>query len=56
MMSIWFKSPVNHQTLGKRIDETLRDLGLSGARVPIAVEDKGTIAASGRDRVEFAAL
>ena len=41
------------RTLGKRIDETLRDLGLSGAHVPIAVEDKGTLAASGRDRVRF---
>jgi DNA repair protein RecN (Recombination protein N) len=41
------------RTLGKRIDETLRDLGLSGAHVPIAVEDKGALAASGRDRVRF---
>jgi DNA repair protein RecN (Recombination protein N) len=41
------------RTLGKRIDETLRDLGLSGARVPIAVEDKGSLAASGRDRVRI---
>jgi DNA repair protein RecN (Recombination protein N) len=41
------------RTLGKRIDETLRDLGLSGARMPIAVEDRGTLGASGRDRVRF---
>ena len=41
------------RALGKRIDETLRDLGLSGARVPIAVEDRGTLGPSGRDRVRF---
>jgi DNA repair protein RecN (Recombination protein N) len=41
------------RTLGKRIDETLRDLGLSGARVPIAVEDRGALGPSGRDRVRF---
>ena len=41
------------RTLGKRIDETLRDLGLSGARVPIAIEDRGTLGANGRDRVLF---
>jgi DNA repair protein RecN (Recombination protein N) len=41
------------RTLAKRIDETLRDLGLSGARVPIAVEDRGTMGSSGRDRVRF---
>ena len=41
------------RTLGKRIDETLRDLGLAGAHVPIAVEDRGTLGASGRDRVRF---
>ncbi len=41
------------RTLARRIDETLRDLGLSGARVPIAVEDRGTAVASGRDRVRF---
>jgi DNA repair protein RecN (Recombination protein N) len=41
------------RTLAKRIDETLRDLGLSGAHVPIAVEDRGAVGASGRDRVRF---
>jgi DNA repair protein RecN (Recombination protein N) len=41
------------RTLGKRIDETLRDLGLSGARVPIAVEDRETLGGKGRDRVRF---
>ena len=41
------------RVLAKRIDETLRDLGLSGARVPIAIEDRGTLVASGRDRVRF---
>ena len=41
------------RTLAKRIDEALRDLGLSGARVPIAVEDRGTLGGSGRDRVRF---
>jgi DNA repair protein RecN (Recombination protein N) len=41
------------RTLAKRIDETLRDLGMSGARVPIAVEDRGSISSSGRDRVRF---
>jgi DNA repair protein RecN (Recombination protein N) len=39
--------------LGKRIDETLRDLGLAGARVPIAVEDRESLGGSGRDRVRF---
>jgi DNA repair protein RecN (Recombination protein N) len=41
------------RSLGKRIDETLRDLGLSGARMPIAVEDRGGLGPSGRDRVRF---
>ncbi len=41
------------RTLAKRIDETLRDLGLSGARVPIAVEDRESMGGSGRDRVRF---
>jgi DNA repair protein RecN (Recombination protein N) len=41
------------RTLAKRIDETLRDLGLSTAHVPIAVEDRGTLGPSGRDRVRF---
>jgi DNA repair protein RecN (Recombination protein N) len=41
------------RTLGKRIDETLRDLGLAGARVPIAVEDRESLGSSGRDRVRF---
>jgi DNA repair protein RecN (Recombination protein N) len=41
------------RSLGKRIDETLRDLGLSGARVPIVVETKETMSSKGRDRVRF---
>lgn len=41
------------RSLGKRIDETLRDLGLSGARVPIAVDDRGALGPTGCDRVRF---
>jgi len=41
------------RTLSKRIDETLRDLGLSGAHVPLAIEDRGALGPSGRDRVRF---
>jgi DNA repair protein RecN (Recombination protein N) len=41
------------RTLGKRIDETLDDLGLPGARVPITVEARDVLSPSGRDRVRF---
>jgi DNA repair protein RecN (Recombination protein N) len=41
------------RTLGKRIDETLRDLGLAGAHVSIQVEDRESVASRGRDRVRF---
>lgn len=41
------------RTLGKRIDETLRDLGLAGARVSVVVEDRESLGAKGRDRVRF---
>jgi len=39
--------------LGRRIDETLRDLGLSGARVTVLVEDRESLGSKGRDRVRF---
>ncbi|HJX62400.1 MAG TPA: DNA repair protein RecN [Polyangia bacterium] len=41
------------RVLGRRMDETLRDLGLAGARVPIAVEDRGEPGPRGKDRVRF---
>jgi DNA repair protein RecN (Recombination protein N) len=41
------------RTLGKRIDETLHDLGLAGARVPIAVEEREQVGPRGMDRVRF---
>jgi DNA repair protein RecN (Recombination protein N) len=41
------------RTLSRRIDETLRDLGLPGARMPIAVEEKESLGNKGRDRVHF---
>lgn len=41
------------RTLGKRIDETLHDLGLAGARVSVVVEDRETLGSKGRDRVRF---
>jgi len=41
------------RTLGKRIDETLGDLGLPGARVPIAIEQREAVGAKGHDRVRF---
>jgi DNA repair protein RecN (Recombination protein N) len=41
------------RTLGKRIDETLRDLGLSGARVSVVVEDRESLGSKGRDRARF---
>jgi DNA repair protein RecN (Recombination protein N) len=39
------------RTLGKRIDETLADLGLRGARVPIMVEARDAMGPKGQDRV-----
>ena len=41
------------RTLGKRIDETLRDLGLSGARVPVLVEPREAMGEKGKDRARF---
>jgi len=41
------------RTLGRRIDETLGDLGLPGAKVPIAVEEREALGPKGRDRVRF---
>lgn len=41
------------RTLGKRIDDTLRDLGLSGARVSVVVEDRESLGSKGRDRARF---
>jgi DNA repair protein RecN (Recombination protein N) len=41
------------RVLGRRIDETLRDLGLAGARVPILVEDRSEPGPRGNDRVQF---
>jgi len=41
------------RTLGKRIDETLRDLGLGGARVAVVVEDRESLGSKGRDRARF---
>jgi DNA repair protein RecN (Recombination protein N) len=47
------------RALARRIDETLRELGLAGARVPVEVEGKddqegrGELGPKGRDRVRF---
>jgi DNA repair protein RecN (Recombination protein N) len=41
------------RVLGRRMDETLRDLGLAGARMPIAVEDREEPGPRGKDRVRF---
>jgi DNA repair protein RecN (Recombination protein N) len=41
------------RALGKRIDETLRELSLAGARVSIVVEDREAPGPRGRDRVRF---
>ena len=41
------------RTLGRRIDETLRDLGLRDASVKVVVEDREEPGAKGRDRVVF---
>ena len=39
--------------LGKRIDETLRDLGLAGAKLSVVLEDREALGSRGRDRVRF---
>lgn len=41
------------RVLGKHIDETLTDLGLPGAHVPISVDDRDSLGPKGRDRVRF---
>jgi DNA repair protein RecN (Recombination protein N) len=41
------------RTLGRRIDETLHDLGLREAAVKVLVEDREEPGARGRDRVRF---
>ncbi len=41
------------RTLGRRIDETLKDLGLAGARVPIVVDEREQVGPRGKDRVRF---
>jgi len=41
------------RVLGRRMDETLHDLGLAGARVPIMVEDREEAGPRGKDRVRF---
>lgn len=41
------------RTLGRRIDETLRDLGLAGARVPVVVEERESLGGKGRDRIRM---
>jgi DNA repair protein RecN (Recombination protein N) len=41
------------RSLGKRIDQTLADLALPGARVSVIVEDRDAMGAKGRDRVRF---
>jgi DNA repair protein RecN (Recombination protein N) len=41
------------RTLGRKIDETLRELGLDKASVKLQVEDRGEQGPKGRDRVKF---
>jgi DNA repair protein RecN (Recombination protein N) len=41
------------RALARKIDETLKDLGLAGARMPIEVESKDELGPRGRDRVRF---
>jgi DNA repair protein RecN (Recombination protein N) len=41
------------RALGKRIDQTLADLALPGARVVVAIEARDAMGAQGRDRVRF---
>jgi DNA repair protein RecN (Recombination protein N) len=41
------------KTLGRKIDETLRDLGLDKASVKLLLEDRGEVGPQGRDRVKF---
>jgi len=39
--------------LGKRIDETLHELGLAGAALSVVLEDRGEIGPRGRDRARL---
>jgi DNA repair protein RecN (Recombination protein N) len=39
--------------LGRKIDETLRDLGLAQAGLKLVLEDRGELGPKGRDRVKF---
>jgi len=41
------------RALAKRIDETLDDLGLPGAHLPIEVDQRDVLGPKGRDRVRF---
>jgi DNA repair protein RecN (Recombination protein N) len=41
------------RSLGKRIDETLHELGLAGAALAVVVEDRGELGPRGRDRAKF---
>jgi DNA repair protein RecN (Recombination protein N) len=41
------------RNLARKIDETLRDLGLEKAAVKLVVEDRGELGAKGRDRAKF---
>lgn len=41
------------RSLGKRIDETLRDLGMPDAHVTVALEDREALGPKGRDRARF---
>src|SRR6185436_10591932 len=41
------------RSLTRKIDETLRELGLPSARVPIELEDRGELGPRGRDRVKI---
>ncbi len=41
------------RTLAKKIDGTLRDLGLAQAGLKLVVEDRGELGPRGRDRVKF---
>jgi DNA repair protein RecN (Recombination protein N) len=41
------------RTLGRKIDETLRELGLDKASIKVQVEDRGEQGPKGRDRVKF---
>ncbi len=41
------------RTLGKKIEQTLHELGLAHARLPVAVEDREDLGPKGKDRVKF---